>query len=289
MLRDGTQLVAPGIYDALSAKAVVSLGFNGVYLGGFATSSRLVTMEPLMSMTEQVDQARRVAHVVGDVPLVVDGHTAYCDAVHVTRAVREFEAAGVAAIHIEDQPYPKLVSYHKGGNHFPPVPVAEMCERIEAACAARRDEDFVIVARTDARAAAGGSLDEVIDRLGAYREAGADVLMPQAYGGDEAAKVHAALGDAPLFWFGGVGRFGGGDEVHLDELKRLNYLIVAYSIIGLCRAIDAVVRLYGGLRDNGVADTEGLDDRYERIMQLIDAHSFYEIEARTTERAATAG
>jgi 2,3-dimethylmalate lyase len=288
MLRDGTQLVAPGIYDALSAKAVVTLGFNGVYLGGFATSARLGTMEPLMSMTEQVDQARRVAHVVGDVPLVVDGHTAYGDAVHVTRAVREFEAAGVAAIHIEDQPFPKQVNYHKGANHFPPVPVAEMCGRIEAACAARQDDDFVIVARTDARAAAGGSLDEVIDRLGAYREAGADVLMPQAYGGYEAAKVHEALGDAPLFWFGGVGRFGG-DEVHLDELKRLNYLMVAYSITGICLAIDAVVQLYGGLRDNGVVDTEGLDDRYERIMQLIDAHAFYEIEARTTERAANAG
>jgi methylisocitrate lyase len=161
-----------------------------------------------------------------------------------------------------------------------------MQDRIRAACDARNDHDFVIVARTDARAAARGSLDEVIERLAAYREAGADVLMPQAFGRDEAEQVHGAFPDTPLFWFAGVGRFGGGDEVHVDELKRLGYLMVAYSIIGLCHAIDAVLRLYRELQESGVVNVEGLDDEYERIMELIGAHSFYEIEARTTERSA---
>jgi 2-methylisocitrate lyase-like PEP mutase family enzyme len=285
LLAEGAQVVAPGIYDPLSAKAVVSLGFNGVYLGGFATSAALGTMEPLMSMTEQVEQARLVADAIGDVPLIVDGHTGYGDPVHITRAVRECELAGIAAIHIEDQPYPKKVSYHKGADHFAPVSVGEMQDRIKAACNARTDDDFVIVARTDARGAAGGSIDEVIDRLGAYREAGADVLMPQVYGRDEARIVHEAFPDIPLFWFGGVGRFGGADEVPLDVLHELGYQIAAYSIIGLCRAINTVVELYSELKTTGLVNVDDLDEQYERVMQLVDAPFFYAMEEESNTQA----
>lgn len=281
LLAKGEQVVAPGVYDALSARAVVSLGFNGVYLGGFATSASLATMEPLMSMTEQIEQARHVAAAIGEVPLIVDGHTGWGEPVHINRGVRECEAAGIAAIHIEDQPYPKRVSYHKGGGHFPPVPIDEMTARLKAACDARTDDDFVIVARTDARAAAGGSVDEVIERLGAYREAGADVLMPQVYGEDEARAVHDAFPDTPLFWFAGVGRFGGAEEVPLDVLHRLGYQIAAYSIIGLCRAIQAIVDLYSELAETGRVNVDDLDDQYERVMELIDAPYYYALEERS--------
>jgi methylisocitrate lyase len=279
------QIIGPGVYDALSAKAVVSLGFNGVYLGGFASSAPLGTLEPLMTMTEQVELARRITHVIGDVPLIVDGHTGYGDAVHITRAVREFEAAGVAAIHIEDQLFPKRASYHKGLKHM--VSVDDMQGRIRAACDARRDDDFVIVARTEA-AAGGGSIDEVVERLQAYAQAGADVLMPMANGIGEARFAAEALAGKPLFWTAAMGRFAHGDEIHVDVLKELGYLIVTYPIIGLCRAIDAIVDLYAPLRDHGVVTVDGLDTSYERIMELIDAPVFYEIEASTTERPAAA-
>ena len=105
MLREaldrGEQIVAPGIYDPLSAKAVAALGFNGLSLSGFASSATLATMEPVMTMTEQVELARRVTDVVDELPLIVDGHTGFGDATHITRAVQEFERAHVAAIHLE--------------------------------------------------------------------------------------------------------------------------------------------------------------------------------------------
>jgi 2,3-dimethylmalate lyase len=285
LLRDGEQVVAPGVYDPLSARAVVSLGFNALDLGGFATAARLATMEPLMTMTEQVRVAREIADAVGDVPVIADGHTGYGDPVHITRAVREFEAAGVAGIHIEDQLFPKRVSYHRGIKRM--VSVDEMRARIDAACRARRDDDFVIIARTDARSALGaGSIEDVVARAQAYADAGADVLMPMPHGREEATQVRDAIADVPMLWVAALGRFAEGEEVSLTDLAEIGYQMVVFGVIGICEAIDAIVRLYTGLRDNGVVDVTNLDDKYERIMQLIDAPSYYELEAQTTERAA---
>jgi len=283
MIDAGEQFVGPGVHDPLSAKLVVDLGFSGVYLGGFSSSAPLVTMEPLMTMTEQVGLAVNITKVIGEVPLIVDGHTAYGEPVHVTRAVREFEAAGVAGIHIEDQFFPKRASYHKGLKHM--VPVEVMQERIDAALRARRDPDFFIVARTEARGAVGGSLEEVIRRLQAYAAAGADAVMPMPYGAEEGKQVADAITDTPLMWFSGLGPFAhGAPEVTTDELERIGYQIVTYPILGLVRAIEALEEVYAGLKRNGIAETERLAERYERIMELIEAPSFYEIEARTTER-----
>ena len=283
MIESGEQFVGPGVHDPLSAKLVVDLGFNGVYLGGFSSSAPLVTMEPLMTMTEQVGLARNITKVIGDTPLIVDGHTAYGEPVHVTRAVREFEAAGVAGIHIEDQHFPKRASYHKGLKHM--VPVEVMQERIDAALRARRDKDFFIVARTEARGAVDGSLDEVITRLQAYADAGADALMPMPYGAEEGKQVADAIPGTPLMWFSGLGPFAkDAPEITTDELKEIGYLIVTYPVLGLVRAIEALEEVYAGLKKNGIADVSRLTERYERIMGLIEAPSFYEIEARTTER-----
>ena len=283
MIESGEQFVGPGVHDPLSAKLVKALGFNGLYLGGFSSSAPLVTMEPLMTMTEQVGLARNITKVVGDLPLIVDGHTAYGDPVHVTRAVREFEAAGVAGIHIEDQFFPKRASYHKGLKHM--VPVEVMQERIDAALRARRDPDFFIVARTEARGAVGGSLDEVIRRMQLYAEAGADAVMPMPYGAEEGKKVADAITDTPLMWFSGLGPFAeNAPESTIDELKEIGYQIVTYPILGLVRSIETLEAVYSGLKKNGIADVENLTERYERIMELIDAPAFYEIETRTTER-----
>ena len=159
----GGQIVAPGVYDPLTARAVAALGFNGIDLGGFASAASLGTIEPLMTMTEQVDLARRVVAAVGDVPVIADAHTGYGDAIHISRAVREFEASGVAAIHIEDQVFPKQASYHEGRKHV--VSVDEMRRRVDAVIAARKNDDMMVIARTDARAAAGGSLDAALEPL----------------------------------------------------------------------------------------------------------------------------
>jgi methylisocitrate lyase len=163
------------------------------------------------------------------------------------------------------------------------VSVEEMQERIRAACDARSDKDFVIIARTEGRDAVGGSIEETIERLQAYADAGADALMPMPHGLDEARQVHEAIPNTPLHWFAALGRFAEGEEVPLETLHELNYLIVTYPIIGLVRAIDAIYALYGELKERGVVSVDGLDEGYERIMRLVDAPFFYDMEARTTE------
>lgn len=277
-LNRGVQVVAPGVYDPLSALTVAASGFNGVYVGGFATAASLGQLEPLMTMSEQVNVAERIVRAVGDIPVIVDGHTGFGERVHIARTIREFENAGVAAVHLEDQPYPKRVSYHKGGDHFPCVAIGEMQRRIDAACSARRG-GLVVVARTDARGASGGGVDEVIKRLAAYRDAGADVLMPQVHGRDEAEAVHAALPGSQLFWFAGEGpRFQEGAEIPLDDLKGMGYGIVALSITTVCRAMGAVASLCRELRENGVVDVSRIDDEYEAIVNVLGAPALYAME-----------
>ena len=286
-LESGAQIVAPGVYDPLTARAVAALGFNGIDLGGFASAASLGTMEPLMTMTEQVDIARRVVAAVGDVPVIADAHTGYGDAIHVTRAVHEFEASGVAAIHIEDQVFPKQAAYHQGRKHV--VSVEEMQGRIATACRARKDERMMIIARTDARASAGGSLDAAIERLGAYREAGADALMPMPHGREEAKRVRDAFPDTPLVWIAGLGKLvpatwatsdpEAGEELSVDELKELGYDLVLFGVVGLVRAVMSVLDAYTKLRDRGVVDVEGLDQDYPRVLELLDSSLYYDIEA----------
>jgi 2-methylisocitrate lyase-like PEP mutase family enzyme len=276
LLEAGKQVVAPGVYDPLSAKAVLSLGFNAVDLGGFASAATLGTMEPLLTMTEQVAIAREITHALGDVPVIADGHTGYGDPVHITRAVREFEAAGVAGIHIEDQVFPKKVGYHRGVKQM--VAVGEMQRRIDAAIAARRDDDFLIIARTDARTAEGGSLEEVIARSRAYAEAGAGALMPMPHGRAEATAIRDAIPDIPLVWVGALGKFAEGSEIPLDDLRRIGYQMVLVGVIGICCAIDALTELYRGLKDTGIVDVSRLDEQYENIMKLVEAPMHYEIE-----------
>lgn len=280
MLREaldrGEQIVAPGIYDPLSAKAVVALGFNGLSLSGFASSATLATMEPVMTMTEQVELARRVTDVVDELPLIVDGHTGFGDATHITRAVQEFERAHVAAIHLEDEVFPKQVGYYKG--HKRVVTVEEMQRRIAVACEARQDKDFVIIARTDATSA-GASPDEVLARLVSYSEAGADVIMTLVRSLEEAKRVRKAIPDKPLLWTAGLGHQGG-EEIHVDALKALGYQIVIYPLVGLVSAMNAVTTVYEGLAKNGVVELTDFKEGYERVMELGGATFFSEIEGR---------
>ena len=152
-LQRGETIAAPGAYDPLSARVVQALGFAAVYTGGYMTGAHTSITEPLLTLTEQVEVAQKVAHAV-DLPVITDAGAGYGDPLHVMRCVREFEAAGIAGIHIEDQVYPKRASYHKGLEHI--VPLQEFVERMSYALKARRDPDFLIIGRTDAFSASKG-------------------------------------------------------------------------------------------------------------------------------------
>ncbi|SDJ36972.1 isocitrate lyase/PEP mutase family protein [Nonomuraea jiangxiensis] len=166
-------LVVPGVYDGTGVRVAQALGFRAIYLSGFQTSAGLLGQPDVgyLTMTQMV--ARVAAFTAAtDLPLIADADTGYGNPLNVRRAVREYEAAGAAAMHIEDQTFPKRCG-HMLGRHV--VPRDEMTQKIRAAVDARRDPDFVIIARTDARTTMG--LDEALERGAAYHEAGADLLF----------------------------------------------------------------------------------------------------------------
>ncbi|MGA7815933.1 isocitrate lyase/PEP mutase family protein, partial [Caballeronia sp.] len=168
-------LVVPGAYDSLTARLVEQAGFSAVYMTGAGTSAaRGYPDFGLLTMTEMVDNAGLIANAV-TVPLIADADTGYGNELNVTRTVREFEARGVAAIHIEDQVSPKRCG-HLDGKEV--TSRDEFLAKIRAAVAARRNRDFVIIARSDARAVV--DLDEAISRVNAALAAGADIAFVEA-------------------------------------------------------------------------------------------------------------
>src|SRR5512143_2301972 len=177
LMASGQTLVAPGCYSALSARILDTVGFPALYMTGYGTSLSLLGMPDagLATMGEMHLNARYIANAV-KVPVIADADNGYGNAINVIRTVREYIQTGVAAIHLEDQVIPQRCG-HVAGRLV--VPVEEAVGKIRAADRARReaDPDFVLIARTDARGAHGGSLDDAIRRANAYLEAGADVAF----------------------------------------------------------------------------------------------------------------
>jgi len=176
LLAGNEPVVAPGAYDALTARIIEQAGFPAVYMTGFGTSASLLGRPDvgLLTMTQMVDNARRIAQAV-DVPVISDADTGYGNPLNVIRTVQEYERAGVSAIHIEDQIMPKKCGHMENKQV---IASAEMEEKIRAATEARATDDFLIIARTDSRAVEG--FESALRRARAYREAGADVLFVEA-------------------------------------------------------------------------------------------------------------
>jgi 2,3-dimethylmalate lyase len=173
LLADPKILVAPGAYDGTGARLVSALGFQALYMSGFETSASVLGQPDVgyLTATQMADRVAALADIV-DLPLIADGDTGYGNPLNVRRMVREYERAGAAALHIEDQTFPKRCGHLPGRDV---VPLDDMVQKIKAEVDARRDSDFVLIARTDARTTKG--LDEALRRGAAYHEAGADVLF----------------------------------------------------------------------------------------------------------------
>src|SRR5438477_5792704 len=154
-------IVAPGAYDALSARLIAQASFRAVYMTGFGTAASVLGQPDvgLLTMSEMVSRAAALAAVTGDVPLIADADTGYGNPINVRRTIREYERAGVAALHIEDQVWPKKCGYIEGKRV---IPIDEMVQKIHAAVDARENPDFVIIARTDANSVHG--LEEALLR-----------------------------------------------------------------------------------------------------------------------------
>ena len=168
MLAGTEPVLVPGAYDALSARLVEEAGFGAVYMTGFGATASLLGRPDigLLTFSEMADNARRIAQAVG-VPVIADADNGYGNPINVIRTVQEYETAGVSALHIEDQVSPKKCG-HLEDKHV--IDASEMVEKVSAAVEARSSEDFVIIARTDARAVEG--MDGALERARRYLEAG---------------------------------------------------------------------------------------------------------------------
>ena len=277
LLGAGEPLVAPGAYDALSARLVEQAGFSAVYMTGFGTTASLIGRPDvgLLSGSEMVDNAARIVSAV-DVPVIADADTGYGNAINVLRTVRAYEQAGVAGIHLEDQVMPKKCGHLSGKSV---IAKEEMVGKVRAAASARSDEDFLLIARTDAAAASG--LDDAIDRAEAYAEAGADVLFVEAPT-DEAgvARIAGELRDvAPLVFNWAEG--GRTPPLALERIAELGFSLVLFPIGTLLAATAGMRALLSTLRADGTP-AAALPDlpSFGEFTELIGLPEVRELEQR---------
>ena len=273
-LKSGPFIVAPGIYDAYGARLVEQGGFEAAYMTGNGVSASLLGRPDvgLVDLTMITSHARRVAAAV-DIPVICDADTGYGNAVNVRRTVEEFEAAGVAAIHLEDQASPKRCGQLPGAR--PVIELAEAVGKIEAAVAARRDPDFIIIARTDAAEAHG--LDEAIKRARTFRKAGADVLFVEMKSGptilEDLKRVTSEV-DAPCLVNMGAG--GKLDELDADGIGRLGLRIAIYPGLERAAAGFAIREALAVLKKDG--NTGALRGRMLGLQEYNQALKLAEVE-----------
>ena len=238
LLDSGQVIVAPGAFDPLSARLVEEAGFPAVYMTGFGTSAALLGRPDvgLLTMTEMAGNAGRIAACV-DIPVIADADTGYGNPLNVIRTVGAYEAAGVAGLHIEDQVAPKKCGHMEGKQV---IPAEEMVEKVRAAVQARTQPEFVIIARTDARAPEG--LERALERARMYRDAGADALFIEALTTEAEAEAAArAFPGVPLLFNWAEG--GRTPPISLDRITALGYRIVIFPISTLLAATAAMRRI----------------------------------------------
>jgi carboxyvinyl-carboxyphosphonate phosphorylmutase len=279
LLRSPAPVMAPGAYDALSARLIEQAGFDVVYMTGFGTTASLIGRPDIGLLTgaEMVDNATRIAAAI-DVPVIADADTGYGNAINVVRTVRAYEQAGVAGLHLEDQVMPKKCG-HLSGKAV--VDADEMVGKIRAAVEARRDPDLLLIARTDAAAVHG--LDDAIRRGRRYAEAGADALFVEAPTSEEdLARVAGELaGVAPLVFNWAEG--GRTPPLPLARIAELGFSLVLFPIGTLLAATAGIRALLAGLREDGVPRLAGLP-AFDEFTDLIGLPEVQELEQRYSGR-----
>lgn len=251
LLAGSELIVAPGAYDALSARLIAQAGFPTVYMTGFGTAASVLGQPDvgLLTMSEMVGRAAALADVVGPLPLIADADTGYGNPINVRRTIREYERAGVAGLHIEDQIWPKKCGHMEGKQV---IPLAEMVQKIRAAVDARLDPDFVIIARTDSNAVYG--LEDALQRGRAYREAGADVLFIEAPRSiAELQTIAQSFPDVPLLF--NWAESAKTPPLSFREIHALGFKLVLLPVSLLFRATRVMQQLLESLKQGQVPTT----------------------------------
>jgi len=231
LLSRNRMIVAPGAYDALTAKLIEGAGFECVYMTGYGTAAAMLGLPDigLLTMTEMLQNTRAIADAVA-IPLIADADTGYGNPINVVRTVKEYEKAGAAAIHIEDQVWPKRCG-HMSGKKV--IPQNDMVAKLRAAVDSRTAPDFLIIARCDALAVEGW--DATIERGGAYVDAGADIMFIEAPETVEQMKQIPALFDVPCL----INIAPRTPVLSKKELEEMGFAIAIYPGICLMVSIQA--------------------------------------------------
>jgi 2-methylisocitrate lyase-like PEP mutase family enzyme len=268
-------LMAPGAADALTARLVAKQGFEAIYMTGAGTTAVRLGMPDvgLLTMSEMVDNAQRIAEA-SQLPLVADADTGYGGPVNVQRTVRAYEQAGVAGIHIEDQQWPKRCG-HLAGKSL--IPAAEMAAKIRAGLDARHDQDFLLIARTDALAVEG--FERAMERCKLYEEAGADMIFLEAPSKMEhLAAIPKAFGKPTLYNMASSGKT---PFLPIDEIGRLGFKLVIYPNFALLSAITAITQTLAELKRTGsIAEAAKGIASFQEFFDLVGMREVQEAEAK---------
>jgi 2-methylisocitrate lyase-like PEP mutase family enzyme len=245
-LQSGKILVAPGAYDALSARRLEQAGFEAVYRGGYAASAAAFALPDLgiTTLTDMVDHLRRMTNAI-DLPVIADADTGYGEVPQVVHTVHELEAAGAAAIQFEDQVFPKRCGHMEGKKV---IPAEEMVIKLRAALAARRNPETVIIARSDATAVTG--LDDAIARSRMYADAGADVIFIDAPTCEDDLRAIAGGGINAVLMVN-VSEYGKTPDLGSKRFEELGFGLVIYPSSTLFAAAQSTKELAAQLMADG--------------------------------------
>lgn len=276
LVNAGEMILAPGCYDPLGARLIEDAGFEAVYMTGFGTAAGRMGRPDvgLLTLSEMVDNARRIAAAVS-VPVIADADTGYGNPLNVIRTVHEFEAAGVAAVHLEDQAAPKKCGHLEGKQL---IGAEEMAAKVAAAVAAREREEFLIIARTDARAVEG--LDAALERGRRYRDAGADMLFVEApQSTDEIERIAEYFHGVPLLFNYAEG--GRTPAVTHAYLRELGYRVVIFPLSTLLSATTAMRAALAEIKARGTP-LELLPDMmdFDAFLDFIGIGEIRDLEQR---------
>jgi carboxyvinyl-carboxyphosphonate phosphorylmutase len=283
-LREPGIIVAPGAYDCLTAKLIEGEGFPAVYMTGAGTALTRLGQPDLgfATLSEMVANAAVMASTV-TIPLIADADTGYGGALNVYRTVREYERAGVAALHIEDQIFPKRCG-HLDGKQV--VPAEEMVIKLRAAVEARTDDDLLLIARTDALAVTG--LDDTLRRCHAYAEAGADVLFVEALRTRE--EIERLVREAPVPLLYNFVEHGKSPLLSVAELERLGFKMVIFPGSIMLAVLPLVRAILGEIKRHGT--TQAWLDRMTNVVELFETMGLADLlalDARVASGAMASG
>ena len=274
-LSEQGQLLMPGVFDTLSAKIAARAGFEVVFITGYSLSATLLG-EPdfgLLTQTEVVNAAQRICSVL-DTPVIVDADTGYGNAVNVVRTVQDLTRAGAAGMFLEDQVWPKRCGHMKGKQV---ITLEEQLKKLRAALEARKEQDFYIVARTDARQALG--LSEAITRGIAFKEAGADAVFIEAPESKEEMKEISRHIPGPLV--ANMLERGVTPLMGPEELKGLGFDLIVWPLAPLYSVAKTLTEVYSTLRRDG--STAKILDRlmpFDEFNEIVGLEEKYSLDQR---------